>query len=237
MARLGINHWTLDVATTIASIQFITARQKRHRSTTTRTETSTAKIAVKMKSPTVMTRLIVGQDDCAGTGSSYLSISQPETIPRNCISRAMKKTFATSSADSADSKTADCKKSAQRSIAETCSMPSRLRSLILWGLLGSKRRAEGCGMTESRGILLVSLLGSRATRGNGTSGGELPIDADLDKFRLGCSLCASPGFTSSDRRDAMSCTCCAARSCNRRLNSSEHSELTSLEAFAAEIFV
>ena len=40
--------------------------------------------------------------------------------PRNCISRAMKKTFATSSADSADSKTADCKKSAQRSIAETC---------------------------------------------------------------------------------------------------------------------
>ena len=61
----------------------------------------------------------------------------------------MKKTFATSSADSADSKTADCKKSAQRSRAETCrhsggsfhlclalsdcspacSMPSRLRSL------------------------------------------------------------------------------------------------------------
>ena len=32
-------------------------------------------------------------------------------------------------------------------------------------------------------------------------------------------------------------TCCAARSCNRRLNSSEHSELTSLEAFAAEILV
>ena len=40
--------------------------------------------------------------------------------PRYCISRAMKKTFATSKADSSDSNSADCRKSANRSNLETC---------------------------------------------------------------------------------------------------------------------